>query len=449
MPDRFAVANGNWSNTATWNGGTLPTSADDVYSNTFTVTIDQDITVLSLRNAAASGITAGGGFTLTGNHTVTCTGIGLQANAVNLLTYNGTGTATINSSLVFTTATTASVAVVTHSGTGTLNVTSSSEIVGGNGNTRLPLNFTSAGTLNITDSVRSATSPAVTMSGGGTLTIVGNVTAVGAVIAVSVLTAPDGFVTVVGNVTAGTTGNAINLGTATARTTVNVTGNVTGGTSTGGTGISPGTGTTGSTITVVGNVQSGTGGNAHGIGALAGVNVTVTGDLTAGPSTGQPVAALAATYDFTGTFTASSAQNAFTNQTATAINYIRGTAINSGTVMALNLARMTWGTEGDQNLNSGLNTWTFFSANNSPRIMYRPDQFDEFPAATDVALGVTYGPNDEIVGTLVSTPTPEAVAEAVWGYARTDATVTGSIGQRLKDAATVATTGAQIAGFTD
>ena len=54
MANRYAVASGNWSNTATWNGGTLPTSADVVRPNNFTVTIDQDITVQELRNDASS-----------------------------------------------------------------------------------------------------------------------------------------------------------------------------------------------------------------------------------------------------------------------------------------------------------------------------------------------------------------------------------------------------------
>jgi hypothetical protein len=64
MATRYAVANGNWSNTATWDGGTLPTSADDVYANNRTVTIDQNITVISLRNSSvvSPAITAGGSF---------------------------------------------------------------------------------------------------------------------------------------------------------------------------------------------------------------------------------------------------------------------------------------------------------------------------------------------------------------------------------------------------
>jgi hypothetical protein len=46
MAIRFASQNGNWSNTNTWDGGlTIPGAGDDVYSNGFTVTLDQDINV--------------------------------------------------------------------------------------------------------------------------------------------------------------------------------------------------------------------------------------------------------------------------------------------------------------------------------------------------------------------------------------------------------------------
>ena len=62
MANRYAVASGNWSNAATWDGGTLPTSADDVYANNFAVTVDQNIDVISLRSTSGTGITAGGTF---------------------------------------------------------------------------------------------------------------------------------------------------------------------------------------------------------------------------------------------------------------------------------------------------------------------------------------------------------------------------------------------------
>lgn len=62
MATRYAVASGNWSDPATWNGGTLPGPGDEVRSNTFTVTVDQDVAVLYIRNNAGGGAVAGGGF---------------------------------------------------------------------------------------------------------------------------------------------------------------------------------------------------------------------------------------------------------------------------------------------------------------------------------------------------------------------------------------------------
>lgn len=53
---KVAVANGNWSNPATWNAGTLPSVGDTVASNGFTVTIDQNINVDSLVNSVATPI---------------------------------------------------------------------------------------------------------------------------------------------------------------------------------------------------------------------------------------------------------------------------------------------------------------------------------------------------------------------------------------------------------
>lgn len=58
MALRVAVANGNWSNPATWNGGVLPSAGDIVASNGFTVAIDQNINVDLLTNTARSLVTA-------------------------------------------------------------------------------------------------------------------------------------------------------------------------------------------------------------------------------------------------------------------------------------------------------------------------------------------------------------------------------------------------------
>lgn len=130
MAIKYAVTNGNWSNSSTWNGGVLPTSADDVYSNNFIVTINQNVTVLSIRNTAGSPAVAGGIFVLTNGITVVTTGTGLVNNSTSttLLDFNlnapnsatiiapnisgsGGGPSTTN-------------AVVRLSGTGTLNLNS-------------------------------------------------------------------------------------------------------------------------------------------------------------------------------------------------------------------------------------------------------------------------------------------------------------------------------------
>ena len=58
MALRIAVASGNWSNPAIWNGGVLPNPGDVVASNNFTVTIDQNINVDSITNAAQAVVDA-------------------------------------------------------------------------------------------------------------------------------------------------------------------------------------------------------------------------------------------------------------------------------------------------------------------------------------------------------------------------------------------------------
>ena len=55
---KVAVASGNWSNPATWNGGVLPGPGDVVASNGFTVTIDQNVTIDTLTNGAVTLSTA-------------------------------------------------------------------------------------------------------------------------------------------------------------------------------------------------------------------------------------------------------------------------------------------------------------------------------------------------------------------------------------------------------
>jgi hypothetical protein len=69
MANRTAIASGNWSDSAIWNGGLgLPTASDDVYANGQTVTIDQNVTIISLRSTIAAGtFILNNGITVTAN----------------------------------------------------------------------------------------------------------------------------------------------------------------------------------------------------------------------------------------------------------------------------------------------------------------------------------------------------------------------------------------------
>jgi hypothetical protein len=215
MAIRYAVATGNWSNTATWNGGTLPTSADDVFSNNFTVTIDQDITVITLRNTsnASPVITQGGSFTVNNGVTITATGtivsgfnFGLYLSSGNLLTISGTAGCNIVANFG-TSQNTNSGATIACNTTGTVNIvgniTATSISVVSNG-----LSISGNGIVNLTGSVfgsgagGSPNNVPIVISSAGTLNMVGNSNGGSVGTGISVTSA--GIVNITGNVTAGT-----------------------------------------------------------------------------------------------------------------------------------------------------------------------------------------------------------------------------------------------------
>jgi hypothetical protein len=184
MAVRYAVATGNWSNTATWNGGTLPTSADDVYSNNFTVTIDTSVTVLSIRNTAQTPAVAGGSFILNNGITVNCTSGGMIIGGAQLLSYSGSGSVTINSSFSgISSGTNVSGFVI--SGTGTVDINGA--ITGSTSSVTTPsiINVTGAAMLNIVGNISGFSSAAVNSTSvrmttsGSTLNIIGNIEARG------------------------------------------------------------------------------------------------------------------------------------------------------------------------------------------------------------------------------------------------------------------------------
>jgi hypothetical protein len=101
MPNRWPIANGNWSDAAIWSGSIIPTASDDVYANLKTVVIDTNVTVFRMTNSASgSAILGGGTFLLANGITLTATSpTGITPNAPpasgSVLLISGSNTATI------------------------------------------------------------------------------------------------------------------------------------------------------------------------------------------------------------------------------------------------------------------------------------------------------------------------------------------------------------------
>lgn len=147
MAERWAVASGNWSNTATWNGGTLPGSGDDVYANNFTVTIDQDVTANSLRIIAGTTAVQGGGFTHpSGTHAVTLASLTVGAftgsSTYLLRLAGGTVTVSVASTVTGDTSSTGSEPTAIEVSGGTHVITA--DITGGSTSTAYGVNVSGA-----------------------------------------------------------------------------------------------------------------------------------------------------------------------------------------------------------------------------------------------------------------------------------------------------------------
>ena len=275
MANRYAVATGNWSSLATWDGGaSLPGSGDTVRPNGYTVTIDQDITVTELKNDASSPAVAGGQFVLSSGKTINAN---ITAGSVaNTVTFSAASPAvgTINGNVTGSGTANTTISAVQLNGTGTLNVTGT--ITGG------PIYFTPH---------------AILVSAAGTLNVTGNVTGGGynegnQVAGIRITAA--GTVNITGNVTATTFGPGVSLSSAATNATVTITGNVSGNstgtarslylTTAAGHGILI-EGTSAFTITINRNVTGGVANHgiyAGGTSSFGSRNLRINGNVTAG-----------------------------------------------------------------------------------------------------------------------------------------------------------------------
>jgi hypothetical protein len=221
------------------------TSADTLYANGFSVTLNVNTTVLDVRTDNTNSATAGGAFTLSDGVTLTANVVAGSNNGCVGYSGNGLNSATIVGSVTGGTGTSASGAVLM-SGTGTLN------IVG-----------------NVTAGSTSQSSGVQFQSGNGTINITGNVTGGGSGNAYGVFVNIGTAQTL--NITGIVTGGSAGVGVlANVAYTLNLTGTAVGGV------VSAGISVTGSaTVTATRAKGNGFGNGSSGLSAAVGISVTV------------------------------------------------------------------------------------------------------------------------------------------------------------------------------
>ena len=442
MANVYAIASGNWSSGSIWNTGTVPTTADDVFANTFTVQVDGTFTVLSVRNTAAAPIVAGGFFNLINSSSLTCTatqGIFVGAASTPVVQFaGGTGTeATLRATLPATLPNIVGYVGIVHSGTGRLNIIGDISFNAGL-STRTYVSSTSTGTLNIVGNISTTTGGGAAsnqcilmsggflfingnVSGGGTASghmIIGGTSIIeitGNVIASNVAHISQGSsITVIGSITNTGTGIAINAVAA----AVSVTGTITCNNTGSGVVTTTGTVNVGGSITITGS----------GVGVSS-----TTGGITVG-----------------GNITASTSANGVTSTSA--LVRCSGLLFNTNNFQAVYAPRIT--------IEPTTTSITFQKIDGGTQIMYIGSATSfNLPATNDVRLGTVYGQSNEFTGSMV-VQTPENVLlgtlvdNTVGTLIMTPdnlvqelGTSTRPIAVRLQNSSTVDTTGNQMASY--
>lgn len=393
MAIRYAVANGNWSATGTWDGGTLPGNTDDVYANNFTVTIDQSITVNSLKKISngSPAIAAGGSFSITAAVTVTITAGIVAADNVTNTSY----------------------LLQVNAGASAVSIVAAGGITGGAASARVAVQINTAYT--------------------GTLTINGNLTGGGAgsAYALNIPASTACTVAITGTITGNSsTSTGYAVGVSGSAVTFSVTGTIIGGASAPGIAVLSG----GSlTCSVTGSITGGSASTAHGLSVLSGGAASITASTLGGSggASGVNVASGgAATIRGTGTASATSA--AITSASACRIS---GDLYHSSGSFAP--VAGTWSVIASEEVRMHLSDDSAYPASNAGSAVVLSLLGSDLPDPEDVRAATTYGPSGGSTGTL-AVPPPASVAAGV----PTDDTV-GSAVLSLSDLAAV--TGAQIA----
>jgi hypothetical protein len=416
MANVYAVANGNWNTGATWNTGTVPTSADDVFTNNFTVNMDVNATVLSLRNTASAPIVAGGSFNFnTAGVTVsaTSTSASLSAGATNLITVTattGTVTLSLGSAVTGLNATSSQIFNYTGNCNFTLNGV---RFTGGTTTSAICINKSSTGTITIVGdlygNVGGNNAHALSSTAGNTA-VTGNIIGAGSSFGIN---QSAGNVTVTGNVTGGTSTSIHGISLTGASSQFTINGDVRGGSGTTAHGINFG-GTLG---TVNGNVTGGVGSNAHGVSTTTG-GVNVTGNVTGFVGVGIVIASNSTIIGnvfgggVNGGITNGISNNSFTVTVIGDVyaSTVQGIALLGTGTQVVNLTGNMYNTLGRIAIwcpnvfisNTATTLWRMDTGGGNYKFLYSADSTPNLPATTNVRNGVTFGPALSLTGTMVT-----------------------------------------------
>ena len=378
---------------------------------------------------------AGGTFNLNSGVTVTCTGTGIYASNVTCLTYSGTGTSTINANILPLQANASSYTYcLVHNGTGTLNINGNLYVSSECGN-RACLTLTGSGTLNVVGNLLGAAgfcnTPGVSVTASGRFNIIGDIYGGGNVTALDL--SGTSVTTVTGNLYGGSNSGRAIVISSTALLTV--TGNLLYGNN-GGPCININSGTP--NVTIIGNVGSAFGNSWTLLSSVAGSYIKVVGTIFAGLT------------------------NNFYSASPSAINILTGPFISYATgVHPFWVTRMhyqrTFGSYLEFRDSSTGGALPPTASAPATRLV-SPDTVVAAPIPANVRQGTVYAlgsqtgtmivpnpanvvknvPVDNTVGTAVLEP------GALWAVPLSAINTSNSIGQRVKNAATVESTGAQI-----
>jgi len=436
------------------------------YNITAVQTAGQQPIVMELEltesTGSGAGNLSGGTFNFNSGSISASVAAGITAGATNLITVTAT-TGTVNISAPNATVTGTTTQAILHSGAADFIITGSS-FIGGSSNSFVCINKSSAGIITVRGNLIGTTGGAVTSvatftSTTGNSIIIGNVAATlsGTGTGNSCIIQTAGSLTIQGNITGGTnatTNHGINF----SGTSLTITGSVTGGSG----ASNPAAGiniTSTPTVNISGSIN---GASAAGIQSATAITMTVTGSVNGSSAAAGISLTGSSVLNVTGPITGGSGAVGISSTSTSATNRLTGPFITGPTgIQPFYGPKLTIVT-------GSATYWSFTAPSVSVnKTLYSTDLVSGVPSPSNVRQGVTYA-SGALVGTMIVPSTSSVafgvpvdtftgsaiiagsnynISNEIWNTPVTSLTGSSTIGARLSNSATIASTGAQIAAL--